>query len=315
MVHTRDSLKQYQSLPLESKIVIAEQRIKQWYEHWNGQVYVSFSGGKDSTVLLNIARRMYPQIRAAFVDTGLEYPEIREFVKTKENVDWVRPKNSFNKVIEKYGYPMISKEVSCIVYNYRKDIAMGKDNTWCIKKLDGTMMNNATGKLSMYNCSKWKFLLDAPFKISDKCCYHMKKSPIHSYAKDNNLYGITGQLACESQLRLSQWIKAGCNAFNANIPISNPMSVWTEQDVLKYIYQNKLAIASVYGNIISSEDGVYSTTGVARTGCMFCMYGVHLEKGNNRFQQMKITHPKQYDYCINKLGLGTVLDYIGVPYK
>lgn len=56
------------------------------------------------------------------------------------------------------------------------------------------------------------------------------------------------------------------------------------------------------------------TTGCDRTGCMFCMFGVHLEKEPNRFQRMKITHPKQYDYCINKLGCGAVLDYIGVKY-
>ena len=54
--------------------------------------------------------------------------------------------------------------------------------------------------------------------------------------------------------------------------------------------------------------------GEKRTGCMFCMFGVHLEKGENRFQRMKKTHPKQYDYCINKLGCGEVLDFIGVEY-
>ena len=47
---------------------------------------------------------------------------------------------------------------------------------------------------------------------------------------------------------------------------------------------------------------------------MFCMFGAHLEKEPNRFQRLKETHPKQYDYCINKLGLGEVLDYINVKY-
>ena len=80
----------------------------------------SFSGGKDSTVLLHIAREMYPNIKAVFCDTGLEYPEIRKFVKTFDNVDKVRPKMGFRKVCEKYGFPIISKEVSEVVQGARK---------------------------------------------------------------------------------------------------------------------------------------------------------------------------------------------------
>ena len=91
------------------------------------------------------------------------------------------------------------------------------------------------------------------------------------------------------------------------------MSFWVEQDILNYIHIKNLPLASVYGDIIF-ENGTYNTTGVKRTGCMFCMFGVHLEKGENRFQLMKRTHPKIYDYCINKLGIGRVLDYIGVKY-
>lgn len=80
----------------------------------------SFSGGKDSTVLLHIARELYPNIKAVFCDTGLEYPEIRQFVKTFDNVDWLRPKMGFKQVCEKYGFPLISKEVSECVYGARK---------------------------------------------------------------------------------------------------------------------------------------------------------------------------------------------------
>ena len=57
-----------------------------------------------------------------------------------------------------------------------------------------------------------------------------------------------------------------------------------------------------------------TTTGAKRTGCMFCMFGVHLEKEPNRFQRMALTHPKQYEFCIHKLGCGKVLDFLGVPY-
>ena len=99
------TLRVLQNLPLELKILKTEQRIREWYEHWEGQVYVSFSGGKDSTVLLHIARSIYPDIPAVFVDTGLEYPEIRRFVKQTKNVIWLKPEMNFRRVIEKYGYP------------------------------------------------------------------------------------------------------------------------------------------------------------------------------------------------------------------
>ena len=79
-------LKQRQSLPLEAKIILTRKRIIDFYEYYDGKVYISFSGGKDSTVLLDIARKIYPEITAVFCDTGLEYPEVRQHVKNYENV-------------------------------------------------------------------------------------------------------------------------------------------------------------------------------------------------------------------------------------
>ena len=91
-------LRQRQSLPLDAKLVHAEQVIRKWYEYWDGDVCVSFSGGKDSTVLLDIVRSVYPDTPAVFVNTGLEYPEIVKFVKTIEQVDIIRPKMNFRNV-------------------------------------------------------------------------------------------------------------------------------------------------------------------------------------------------------------------------
>ena len=114
-------LQQMQAMPLKAKINTTKSRIMEWVSHFGlDGVYVSFSGGKDSTVLLHIAREMFPEIKAVFCDTGLEYPEIREFVKTFDNVDWLRPKMTFRQVIEKYGYPFPSKEVSESVQGARK---------------------------------------------------------------------------------------------------------------------------------------------------------------------------------------------------
>ena len=119
--HTISDLYQMQSLPLSAKIRMTEYRIREWVEYYGYDgVYISFSGGKDSTVLLDIARKMYPKIGAVYVDTGLEYPEVREFVKQYENVEIIRPKMNFRQIIIKYGYPMIGKEVAGCVYGARR---------------------------------------------------------------------------------------------------------------------------------------------------------------------------------------------------
>ena len=120
-LHTMQELKMRQAMPLEIKVRMTQQRIREWVNEFGEEgVYVSFSGGKDSTVLLHLVRDLYPNVPAVFVDTGLEYPEIREFVKTFDNVEWLKPKMNFKQVIENLGYPFISKEVSNCVSGARK---------------------------------------------------------------------------------------------------------------------------------------------------------------------------------------------------
>ena len=300
-------LKQMQGLPLEVKIIKTQQRIREWYEAWEGQVYVSFSGGKDSTVLLKLVRELYPDVEAVFIDTGLEYPEIREFVKTKGNVVWLKPKMTFNKVIEKYGYPVIGKDVASRV-EYAK-----KGRPWAIDRLNGL---NADGSKNIFRQRyiKYRYLVDAPFKISSACCDVMKKGPSKAYEKVSNNKPFIGTMASEAVMRRTAYLKSGCNAFDAKRPKSTPMGFWKEQDVLGYLVEFDEPYSTIYGDIVNTTKGLI-TTGEKRTGCMWCMFGEHLEKGENKFQRMAITHPKQYNYCINKLGLGEVLDYIGVDYR
>lgn len=330
-VHTVGDLRQMQSLPLRAKIRMTEARIRAWHDYWNGNIYISFSGGKDSTVLLDIARKLYPDIQAVYVDTGLEYPEVRDHVKTVDNVEWLYPckwdkhkreyvRTTFRQVIVEYGYPVISKEIAECIQDARKSIEREDGKyTYRLKRLNGELLDK-NGNKSKYNCPKWKFMLDAPFKVSNLCCDVMKKNPTHDFEKKTGLHPVIGTLADESALRLQKWLKQGCNAFSNKLPVSQPLSFWREQDILEYLVEFQIPYASVYGDIVRNELGELETTGCDRTGCMFCGFGCHLEKAPNRFQRMKETHPKQYEYCLKPveqggLGMAEVLDYMGVDYK
>lgn len=302
--HEAYELKQMQSLPLGIKIRMTKERIEQWYNYWDGMVYVSFSGGKDSTVLKHIVDSMYDDVPAVFVNTGLEYPEIQKFAMSQKNVVTVRPEMRFDEVIKKYGYPVVSKEIAEKVHYFKKG------SEWTKKYFDDSAVR-ADGKPSRYRVSnRWKKLVDAPFEISSYCCDVMKKRPAKKYTKESGRKPIVGTMATESQLRYYRWLENGCNAFESKSPTSQPLSFWTEQDILHYIKQFDVPYCSVYGDIVPVDDGeqfegqlttfdvlndydgtLLKTTGCDRTGCIFCMFGCHLEKEPNRFQRLKETHP------------------------
>ena len=241
--HMPYDLAQMQSMPLEGKIIMTKERIRQWYEHWDGEVYVSFSGGKDSTVLKHIVDSIYDDVPALFVNTGLEYPEIQKFVKDiksgkfdcfNSDVEIVRPEMRFDEVIKTYGYPAISKEVSQAVYKVKRSIAKGNMNTVRHLQLKGEFKTK-DGKPSIFNKAKWGFMLDAPFDISDRCCDIMKKNPAKKYSKKTGRKAFIGTMADESRLRLKNWLKYGCNAFEKKNESSHPLSFWTEQDIFHYL--------------------------------------------------------------------------------
>lgn len=348
-----DKAKLILSLPLEDKWYVSNGRIDQWFTAWGGKCYVSFSGGKDSTVLAYMAAQYLASyknppwpLNLVFVNTGLEYPEVQRFVndyakwlqkkfpRVTVNLVRLRPKMSIRQIVTKYGYSVVSKEVADCIAD-----AKSNPNGLRMRRLRGEDMRR-DGKPSVYNCPKWEYLLYAPFDISAKCCAIMKKTPLKAYAHKTEQQAIVATMAAESRLRMTYWLKTGCNAFDGKRPMSKPMSFWTEQDVLRFIVDRQLPYASVYGEIVANDgENDYDATltecplhctGCQRTGCMFCAFGAHLEKGENRFERMKHTHPKHYEFCIGGgaydpvdglwkptekgLGYARVLDYIGVRY-
>jgi len=315
MKHTAEDLKIMQSWPLSRKIQVTQAKIMEWHERHNHRTAISFSGGVDSTVLLDLARRCYPDIPAVFVDTTIEFPEIVNFVNSKPHATTVKPQmckictactiGCFGKAIKEHGLCYPSKDVSKSIY-YAK---MGK--TWAANRFKGL---NTDGSYSWYRKAiyqRWAFLVDSDFKFSDKCCAIIKKRPLDKWYKETGNLPIVGTLASESIRRRNAWFRTSCNAFDAKKKTSKPLSFWTHDDILRYLRDYRIPYAEIYGDIVEDKKGRLKTTGEKRTGCALCVVGCHLDK-TNKFQRLKQSHPEIWDYGINSLGMGEFFDFIGV---
>ena len=304
--HTKEDLAVMQNWTLERKIRVTQTRIMEWYQRHDGKCAISFSGGKDSLLLLWLARRIYPDIEAVYCDAGLDYPEVREFAKSHDNVTPIRPEMRFDEAIQKFGWCYPSKDVAKTIYYARRG------SKWAVERMNGVNPDGTPSPFRRDRYAKWAFLIDSDFIFSDKCCYYIKEKPLLQYHRRTGNFPIVGTLADESRRRTEAWLRTGCNAFDAKHPVSKPLSFWRESEILFCLKEFNIPYASVYGDIVTDKKRIY-TTGETRTGCIFCPVGCHLDKVN-RFERMARTHPKLHDYCINRLGLGKLLDFAGVRY-
>ena len=293
---TYNELKYRQSWTLEQKIDHAVGAVSDFIAKTNGKIYISYSGGKDSLCLLDIIRRFINKnTLAVFCNTGNEYPEVLKFVRQNENLTIIRPKIQLAQIIEKYGFPLISKEQSRYIYQAKHT----KSEKLLNIRLYGG--KKGIGKIA----ERWKFLIKAPFNVSEKCCDYLKKKPFEKFHKETGLFPVIGTLAGESRLRLQKWLKYGCNSFETKIAASYPLSIWTEADVWAYISKFNLPYSTIYD------------MGIRRTGCMFCGFGCHV-KNDSRFYFLKKHKPKVYEHFMkmenNGISYRQALQYCGINF-
>ena len=302
-------LRRKQALPLEEKIALSLEVVRCWYESWGGKVSVSYSGGADSSVLLWLVRSLYPSVPAVFSHTGLEYPEVVRHVLATPNHVLLRPDMRFGQVIRLHGWPVASKKIARGVNIVRHPT--GKNQNVTRLYLEG--INRFGRKVEGFKIPlQWRFLFEAPFEVSDKCCDVMKKNPMARYERDTGNMAYVGTLAEDSKQRQRTYLRHGCNAYDMKRPRSTPLAFWTRQDVLECIEGFGIAIPDIYGDIRRDADGRYYTSGVRNTGCVFCCFGLHMDGKDgyhNRFELLARSHPKLHRYVMDKLGLRQVLDW------
>ena len=328
----RKDLQELMALPLEIKIQKTIAKILEFYQKTNGNCYLSCSGGSDSICLYHIIEQIKDispnfDIPVVFDDTGLEEPSVRARALSIPNIKVVRPQMSFYQVLTQKGYPLISKETAECIKNARRyfdgrererDVLRTSTNHSIenylelenipqrVQKILGILKQRSSPNRSMFNKEKYKCLINAPFLISNECCNIMKKGPMGELKE----YPIIATMVEESKLREQAWLKSGCNSFDKKIQ-SKPLSFWTKQDVLEYLKLNNIKIAECYGEIIpvdkqgnpTFEDlkDRYAFSGVQRSGCIFCLFGISQDTqkgGINRFEHLRITQPKLFDYCM-----------------
>ena len=290
---TLSDLHARQAWPLEQKIdhtVGAIEAFINYCEKHGRKPYVSFSGGLNSTVLLDIARRFVdPDMPGVFCSTGNEWPEIVSFVRHTPNVTIIRPQLTPREVIARYGFPLVSKEQAHAV----RDIRTSKSEKLRNYRLYGDWIRQQ-GLLA----KKWRYLSTEPYMTSEKCCEILKKRPFATYNASTLSLPMVGTMAGESKRREITYIShGGCNSFSDDPrkTHSAPLSIWTNADCWAYI--RKLSV---------SYCPIYDVPGIDRTGCVFCGFGAHLG-GGSRFRVLYTLHPKLYKMAMNYSNNGHTL--------
>ena len=283
---TAQYLRERQGWSLKQKIDHSLFVIETFIARTDKQCYVAFSGGKDSCVLLDLVRIIDPTIPAVFVNTGNEFPGIIKLVRHLRddcgyNIEEIHPKMKPRQVWSKYGFPLVSKAQAEYIHRYRITPEYAK-----VQQARAEQKGWSFGKVS----DRWKFLIDAPFDTSNRCCQILKKNPAHAYAKKTGRFPILGTMASESDLRKTEYLNRGsCNTFGEKMRDgirSTPLAIWTDDDIWQYIRERHLEIADVYYK------------GAKRTGCVGCGFGCWV-KEDQRFNLLFKLYPKYYEMVMN----------------
>lgn len=330
-----------QGLPYEVKVQYAAIRVREFYDHMGGDVFVSV-GGLDSITLLMFIRSLGLDVPAVSV-SSLEDKSIQR-VHKELGVERLSPAlrpdgKPWRKVdiIREFGYPVLSKEIAGKISllqhpteknaTVRHAIITGETGAYGGYR-KGTRMQLAQKWLERFGGADPEGAAlgyaAAPFQVSDKCCYYLKEKPCEDYAKETGRRPYVGLMASEGGRRQKALMLNGCNYYGKSTTRSAPFAIFSRQDLLQLALDLHVPVPEIYGEIVRDQDGALRTTGAQRTGCSMCGFGIQLEKRPHRFDQLYERNPKEWDFWMNRCdtdedgkpcGWGRVLDYIGVEWR
>lgn len=270
-----------EKINLDVCITNAMHRIEDLYYKTNGKCYLSFSGGKDSTVLLALIKMCEDiltipknSIPAVFCDTGIELGATKDFVKwVKENwyqnIVIIKPQITFSQVIKDYGKPMKSKLKSEYLERYQNN----KENK-AIEYLLNSDITKNFAKTKIANKDLHLIHPDFDIKVSNKCCEKLKKRPFSIYNKRHDIEGYYlgirtnegGARVLNAKKRLDNGGKL-CTATKGKYTVKMPIIDWTNEEMEMFIKKYNVPLSKAY-----------TEQGYERTGCFLCPFSLQINK-------------------------------------
>ena len=274
--------------PIDNELLLVDRldvirKVNDKYDLENN-AYISFSGGKDSTILHYLIDMALPnnRIPRVFINTGIEYNDIVSFVKELASKDdrfvILKPSQAIKPMLEKYGYPFKSKEHSLYVNMYQTKGELSKTYQRYI---------NPSENRKSFECPsvlKYQFSEDFKLKISNKCCFKLKKEPAKKWSKENNKTIIlTGMRKEEGGARAN--IK-GCILTDkkGNIKKFHPLLVVSDDWEKWFIEKNDIKLCKLY----------YEPFNFKRCGCKGCPYSLDLQE---QLTTMELYLPNERKQC------------------
>lgn len=269
---------------LDIKITTAMERIESLYYKTNGQCYLSFSGGKDSTVILALIKACEDvltippnAIPAVFCNTGIELEATVEFVNwIKENyysnVQIIKPEKTFPWITNNKGKPIKSKMKSEFISWYQKN---RNEDQLSFQYMLGVGKNGKSyAKTKIADKDLHLIHPDFDIRISNECCNILKKKPFAKYNKTHDINGyILGERITEGgvrQLNVEKRLYNGgklCTKTKGKYLIKLPIIDWTDDDIDLFIKKYNVPLSKAY-----------TVQGYDRTGCFLCPFSLQIDK-------------------------------------